>query len=280
MIWKRISLILVIVVIIVIIGAISYFFVDKESPANVSNNEQIISDTDEIEVFYEVQKISSNEERIIMGVGAREGSFLVKKINQDSIEGLWFEIYPVEGPNDMGVLKTLHIGDDIGYVCDGISKKLTSINFLEQRISFTKIKGEAPIGGCPVCLSGNTFINTPSGNINIKELKEGMLVWTSDRLGNRKSVAISKVGKTKIHSAHELIHIVLDNGKELFVSQGHPTSDGRIFRDIKLGEIIDNSHIKIMELIQYDQEYTYDILPEGETGFYWANGILIGSTLK
>src|SRR3989344_3514876 len=131
MIWKRISLILVIVVIIVIIGAISYFFVDKESPANVSNNEQIISDTDEIEVFYEVQKISSNEERIIMGVGAREGSFLVKKINQDSIEGLWFEIYPVEGPNDMGVLKTLHIGDDIGYVCDGISKKLTSINFLE-----------------------------------------------------------------------------------------------------------------------------------------------------
>ena len=24
---------------------------------------------------------------------------------------------------------------------------------------------------------------------------------------------------------------------------------------------------------------TYDVLPSGETGFYWANGVLLGSTL-
>ncbi len=27
-------------------------------------------------------------------------------------------------------------------------------------------------------------------------------------------------------------------------------------------------------------DYTYDILPSGSTGAYWANGILLGSTLR
>jgi hypothetical protein len=31
--------------------------------------------------------------------------------------------------------------------------------------------------------------------------------------------------------------------------------------------------------IPYTGEYTYDILPAGETGIYWANGIPLKSTL-
>src|SRR3989442_783087 len=30
---------------------------------------------------------------------------------------------------------------------------------------------------------------------------------------------------------------------------------------------------------RHAQPYTYDLLPSGDTGFYWANGILVGSTL-
>jgi hypothetical protein len=34
-----------------------------------------------------------------------------------------------------------------------------------------------------------------------------------------------------------------------------------------------------VELFPYDHPATYDLLPSGATGFYWADGILIGSTL-
>mgnify|MGYP001599449676 FL=1 len=77
-----------------------------------------------------------------------------------------------------------------------------------------------------------------------------------------------------------MVRIILDDNRELFVSQDHPTDDGRVFGDIKLGDIIDDSYVKSVELVQYNEKYTYDILPSGDTGFYWANGILVGSTLK
>ena len=77
-----------------------------------------------------------------------------------------------------------------------------------------------------------------------------------------------------------MVHLVLDNGRELFASLGHPTTDGRVFGDVKSGDVIDNSYVKSVELVLYGDGYTYDILPSGDTGFYWANEILVGSTLK
>jgi len=32
--------------------------------------------------------------------------------------------------------------------------------------------------------------------------------------------------------------------------------------------------------VRYQETATFDILPSSSTGFYWANGILLGSTLK
>ena len=31
--------------------------------------------------------------------------------------------------------------------------------------------------------------------------------------------------------------------------------------------------------VRYDGGATFDILPAGATGLYWANGVLLGSTL-
>lgn len=216
-------------------------------------------------------------EKIIREVGEREGSFLIQKINPDSVEGLWFEKYPVE--RSTGTPRTLHIGDDIGYACEGVSEKLTSIGFSAQTVTFTKVVGEQPAGGCPICLSGNALIDTPNGNVNIKELKIGMSVWTSDMSGHRQPAIILKTGKTRASPTHKMIHITLDDGRELLVSQEHPTTDGRVFGDVKPGDILDGSYVKSAEPVPYNQKYTYDILPSGETGFYWANGILVGSTL-
>lgn len=253
--WKILS---ISIIVVILAGVVGYFIVNQQMPPIPT----------------------PNGERIIRTVGEKEGSFLIQKINPDSVEGLWFVIYPIEKPNDPGTPKTLRIGDDIGYACEGISEKVTSIDFSGQKVTFTKIIGERPIGGCPICLSGNTLIATPNGNINIKELKPGMSVWTSDKLGNKQPAVVVKIGKSQVPPMHEMVHIILEDRRELFVSPGHPTAGDRTFADIKSGDVVDNSYVKSVELVPYDQKYTYDILPSGDTGFYWANGILVGSTLK
>ncbi len=87
-------------------------------------------------------------EQIIRKAGEREGSFLIQKINSGSVDGLWYQAYPVA--RNEGTPKTLRVGDDIGYACEGVSEKLTSINFSGQTITFTKIVGRPPVGGCPI----------------------------------------------------------------------------------------------------------------------------------
>ena len=285
--WKILS---IAIIIIIIAGIGGYLILNKLSPTYVACTQEAKVCPDGSAVGRTGPNCefatcpspipTPNGEKIIRGVGEREGSFLIQKINPDNIEGLWYEKYPIERPNDPGTPKTLHIGDDIGYACEGISEKLTSIDFSSQKVAFTKIVGEPPLGGCPICLSGDTLIDTPNGNVNIKELRSSMLVWTSDRLGHRQQAIILKIGKAQVPPTHKMVHLILNNGNELFVSQGHPTADGRTFGDIKSGDVIDNSYVKSVELVLYDQKYTYDILPSSATGFYWANGILVGSTLK
>jgi hypothetical protein len=44
--------------------------------------------------------------------------------------------------------------------------------------------------------------------------------------------------------------------------------------------VIDGSRIASVERVAYSGGATYDILPAGATGAYWANGVLLGSTLR
>src|SRR3989344_6815788 len=91
-----------------------------------------------------------NIETIIKKVGEQESSFLIQKINPSSVDGLWYQAYPV--PRDEGVPRTLHTGDDIGYACEGVSEKLVGIDYSRQTVTFNKVVGELPPGGCPICL--------------------------------------------------------------------------------------------------------------------------------
>ncbi|MBI2326797.1 hypothetical protein HYU92_00610 [Candidatus Curtissbacteria bacterium] len=221
-----------------------------------------------------------NGEKIIRKVGERESSFLIQKINQNSVDGLWFVIYPIERPNDPGSPKTLYIGDDIGYACEGVSEKLISINFSGQTITFNKVVGQPPRGGCPICLAGNSLIDTPSGLALVKDLQVGMSVWTTDKTGQRVFGVITKTSKVPVPPIHQMVHLVLNDGRELFVSPGHPTVDGRTVGDLGPGDLYDDVSVVSIERVPYGESATYDILPSGDTGFYWANGILIGSTLR
>ena len=205
--------------------------------------------------------------------GDREGPLLVKSIFKDSVIGENFLDYPVA--RDTGSPITLHIGD---MASNGCTVELTLVKISGNTATFLKKEHNDRI--CPICLSEDTEIETPDGVINVKDLKEGMIIFTQDSSGKKIVGTILETGNSIVPTTHMMVHIILDDNRELYVSPMHPTADGRLVHELTAGNTLDGSKIKIAELVPYDGTHTYDILPSGPTGFYWANGILIKSTLK
>ena len=136
------------------------------------------------------------------------------------------------------------------------------------------------IATCPICLAAGTLIDTPSGLISVENLRLGKLVWTVDAAGKRVAQPLIRIGKTVLPASHQFVHLVLDDGRQLWLSPGHPTVDGRRAGQLQTGDPLDGSAIRSAELLAYPSDATYDLLPAGDTGFYWANGILFASSLN
>jgi len=144
-----------------------------------------------------------------------------------------------------------------------------------------KIQGrESSFPACPICLAAGTLIDTPRGAVRVEALQVGDQVWTTNAAGERVMAVILQRGSVKVPVTHQVVHVVLSDGRELWASPGHPTADGRRLADLNVGDILDGSRVTRIERLQYQGLATYDLLPSGDTGFYWANGILMGSTLK
>jgi hypothetical protein len=132
---------------------------------------------------------------------------------------------------------------------------------------------------CPICLAATTQIATPGGQVRVTDLKPGMVVWTADASGARVAEPLIAIGSVEVPPDHVMVHLELADGRELLVSPGHPTADGRRAGELRAGDQLDGSTITEWELVPYAADRTYDILPAGGTGEYWANRILMGSTL-
>src|SRR6266852_2137374 len=115
-------------------------------------------------------------------------------------------------------------------------------------ITSRKSSGMPP---CPICLADGTRIAQP----------------------------VAMVGSMEVPSGHVMVHLRLADGRELLVSPGHLTSDGRPLGSLGRGDALDGSTVTLWELVPYAGARTYDLLPAGPTGTYWANGILLSSTL-
>jgi hypothetical protein len=136
------------------------------------------------------------------------------------------------------------------------------------------------IATCPICLAAGTLIDTPAGSIPVQDLRPGMLVWTLDKTGARVAQPLVRVSRTIVPSNHQVIHLVLDDGRALWVSPGHPTADGRRVGQLQVGDLLDGARVLSAGRVPYAGFATYDLLPAGDTGFYWAAGILLASTLS
>lgn len=143
---------------------------------------------------------------------------------------------------------------------------------------FCQLKGYRRV--CPICLAESVQIDTPSGLVLVTDLQTGMPVWTMDKMGRRVSGIITKTSKVEVPPTHQMVRLILRDGRELLVSPGHPIIDGRTVGDLISGDLYDSVSVVSAERVPYDKGATYDVLPSGDTGFYWANGILMGSTLR
>jgi len=132
---------------------------------------------------------------------------------------------------------------------------------------------------CPICLAASTRIDTPDGTRVVTSVKPGMLVWTRSAGGERVAVPVLEVGSTPAPPGHLMVHLRLADGRELWASPGHRTADGRTLGGLAAGAALDGSNVVLWELVPYTGDRTYDLLPAGPTGDYWANGILLASTL-
>ena len=145
----------------------------------------------------------------------------------------------------------------------------------------TVTQQEASSGpACPICLARGTLIDTPAGPVRVELLREGDTVWTMDGAGRRVQGRIEALGQVVVPVEHRVVHIVLADGRRAWVSPGHPTADGRRVGELRPGDELDGARVVSADLEAYGGGVTFDLLPRGDTGAYWANGILLGSTLS
>ena len=132
---------------------------------------------------------------------------------------------------------------------------------------------------CPICLASNTNIATPRGDMNVKDIVVGTLVWSMNRNGEKIASTVLRVSHSDVPQTHQVVHLVLSDDRDVWVSPNHPTANGQRVSELQLGDIYDGSEIRSVSLVPYWDNATYDILPDSDTGAYWANDVLLGSTL-
>jgi len=132
---------------------------------------------------------------------------------------------------------------------------------------------------CPICLARGTRIATPTGEIAVEALRPGDPIWTADAFGRRVAATITEVGSMPVPPTHLVVRLLLADGRLVLVSPGHPLPDGRPVASLSAGDAYDGSVVASADQVPYDGGRTFDVLPAGATGVYWANGIELGSTL-
>src|SRR6185295_11266511 len=147
----------------------------------------------------------------------------------------------------------------------------------------TGVRCVDPVGGtcpkgCPACIcaSPGTPIATPEGSRPIASLAPGDRVYSVVH-GQVRVVPIRAVRRVPARD-HTVVRLVMASGVVLEISGVHPTGDGRAIADVRSGDELDGVRVVAASAIPYAHDATYDILPDSDTGTYFAGGILMGST--
>jgi len=165
---------------------------------------------------------------------------------------------------------TLRIGEGQGWRIEGTITPSGKI---------TETKREPSFNTYPICLAKGTLIDTPGGPVPVERLRPGMAVWTRDVAGKRAAAVVLQTSATSVPGSFRVLRLSLSDGRTVTASPGHPTAEGRALGDFRAGDMLDGALVLAVDYLSYDGGETYDLLPSGDTGLYWANGVLLRSTL-
>lgn len=143
----------------------------------------------------------------------------------------------------------------------------------------TETRREPSFNTYPICLARGTLIDTPTGPVPVEQLRPGMAVWTQDGAGKRAMAVVAGTRVSPVPGAFLMVRLRLNDGRTVTASPGHPTAEGRALGDFQAGDTLDSATVLAVEYVPYNWVETYDLLPSGATGLYWANGVLLKTTL-
>jgi len=132
---------------------------------------------------------------------------------------------------------------------------------------------------CPICLARGTLIDTPAGAVQVEGLRLGDPIWTLTVDGRRVAGIVIALGSTTAPPNHEVVRLVLEDGRTVTASPGHPLADGRLIGDLRPGDVVDGSPVADVVREPYASTETFDLVSSGDVGVYFAGGIPLGSTL-
>jgi len=235
----------------------------------------------------------------------------VARADENELAQTWFDQVDSSGEEVQGILRQLDLPGPVGLTADELlavyreHKRLSAISVGSMgegyRFEMRVTEGEAgsllvgtvdragrieveseqtSFNTCPICLDGTARIATPAGELPVRDLKVGMLVWTMDDSGARIAAPIVKTARVRVPVGHPMVHLILEDGRQLIASPAHPLADGQRLGTVLPGGRLEGSPVVLADWVEGEATYTYDVLPAGGTGLYWANGILLRSTLS
>lgn len=130
------------------------------------------------------------------------------------------------------------------------------------------------------CLPEGAMIATPDGERRVDEIGVGDAVWTMGGDGERVAAHVLEVRSIEVVGEHEIVEATLADGRVVRASAGHPLAGAGTVGELERGAVIDGAAVESVRRVRYPGARTWDLLPDGPTGAYWADGVLLGSTLS
>lgn len=131
------------------------------------------------------------------------------------------------------------------------SHALTAVSGKTLRIAFTALEGGTaprPLDTRPrVDWHDELRLVSDGGDTS---LQVGDLGYSVDH-GSVVAVAIRQTHRTRVQG-HHVVHVALADGRELRISAGHPTANGRTFGDLRMGDSLAGIHVERLEDVPYD----------------------------
>lgn len=129
------------------------------------------------------------------------------------------------------------------------------------------------------CLPGDALIATPDGDRPLRALALGDVIWTQTHDGVRVPAPVVELANVPAPPGHRLLELVLEDGRVVRGSPTHPSADGTPLEDLAPGTWLDGSRVRKSRLLPAGIAATHDVLPGGDTGIYWVNGVRLRSTI-